>query len=192
MRVQPPQRYQPQTLDSEQERLVQLPGEYGDDEAEGGAREGGGMPGHHHHVFVAIFMLVGMAMQILFIAEVRVDSVMEGQCSAGLWVLVLVRFIVFALVAGADLVPRWCMAFECHGLVHITLHLVFAIAMTVVLATMPGAGGGCSRALETAATVTHSYALLVVAWLAVVMDWIGFVSRLLALCRTFSLVDGVA
>lgn len=191
MRVQPPQqRYQPQTLDSEQERLVQLPGEYGDDEAEGGAREGGGMPGHHHHVFVAIFLLAGMAMQILFIAEVRVDSVMEGQCSAGLWVLVLVRFIVFALGAGADLV--WSMVINWHGLVPITLHLGFAIAMTVVLATMPGAGGGCSRALETAATVTHSYALLVVAWLTVVMDWIGFAGGLLAQCKTFLLVDGVA
>jgi hypothetical protein len=145
------------------------------------------MPDHHHRVFVAIWLLMFMATQIFFIAEVNADSVMQAQCGAALWVLVLVRFIVFALEEGVGLV--WSMAVERHGLVRIALRLGFAIAMTVVLSTMPGAGGGCSRALETAATVTHSYALLVLAWLAVVIDWIGFVSGLIVWCKTAAAME---
>ena len=136
------------------------------------------MPPHHHRAFVVIMLFIFTSVQLLFIAEVRVDSVMQAQCGRAMWVLLLVRFAVVMVETLVGLIGG--VRFESHGWVHIISRLGFAIAMTVVLATLPASYGACSSALEQAATVTHSYALLFLAWLSAITDWIGFVGGVLA------------
>ncbi len=55
--------------------------------------------------------------------------------------------------------------------------LTFAVTLIVVLATLPSGSDGCAHALEHAASTTHSFGLLVMAWIALVTNWINVVAH---------------
>jgi hypothetical protein len=63
----------------------------------------------------------------------------------------------------------------------IAYHLAFAVAFATTVHAgdlTTTADGGCMRAMETAATVTHSYTLAIIVWLFTIWDSLIFLLRL--------------
>ena len=124
---------------------------------------------------VAIVVVALVVLQLILIIEARSgsgDATVPQGCGTAFWPMVLARFIVSMSQMVAMLACK--SAYDEMRWAQLVTHLAFAIAMTVVLALLPQGVSGCNHALEQAAGITHSYALLVVAFFYVVLDWVGF------------------
>jgi hypothetical protein len=116
-----------------------------------------------------------LALQLVFVFEISAsDPGMQQSCGTAFWPLLLARLITGLLEA--SVIVAWRLQYDKWHWAHTLTRLAFAIALTVVLAKLPSGISGCNHALEQAASATHSYALLVFAFIYVVADWLGFVT----------------
>ena len=119
----------------------------------------------------------------VFVLEINPARI-DAACGTGLWPLLLARVVCIVVMVALDCMERMMMmppqqppsstpaALWFVDWLHLAYHIVFAIALCVVIdaSGIASAKPLCLGALEEAATVTHSYALAVAACLFLAWD----------------------
>jgi hypothetical protein len=142
--------------------------------------------------------VLGLCFYALLVGEiVRPSPLVDGACGAALWPVMVGTTACMGALAVLDWVHSYYYYYgdgpdidalllqfsQAVLFVRMAVDVGFAIALTVVVQSMGINNEKCMRALEVDATVTHSYALAVVAWLALVLHWLGFVASIFRVCQ---------
>jgi hypothetical protein len=126
---------------------------------------------------LSVVWLASVALAVLLsglcILEINPARI-EAACGTALWPLLLARVVCVAVLTGVQWLERSLTNQPLMWFVNylaIAYHLVFTIALCIAIqASNVLTCSGCHNALEAAATLTHSYALAIVAWLFLVWD----------------------
>jgi hypothetical protein len=120
-------------------------------------------------IVCVVFAVLLLGLFVLEVDPARIDPV----CGTGLWPLLLARVVCVVVMTGLQWLERSTATppLRYANALGVAYHLAFTIALCVVLQasnvlTCPL----CHNALEAAAAVTHSSALIIVLWLFLAWD----------------------